>query len=82
MHPILVELAPGEHRVCHCGESLTEPLCDGGNGPECRKARVFTVNKQGIVPICACGRTRTAPICDGTHGYEKKKPRRIPAPGG
>ncbi len=71
MHPVIVELTPGDHRICHCGESLQEPLCDGDNGAECRKATVFHIEKAGMIPICRCGRSGTDPICDGSHGYEK-----------
>ncbi len=55
---------------CACGQSKTQPLCDGSH-----KGGLFTpvkyspdVNKE--VYFCACKATGTAPLCDGSH----KKP--------
>jgi CDGSH iron-sulfur domain-containing protein 3 len=73
MHPIIVNLPSGTHRICTCGESMTAPICDDSEGPPCRKAPSITLEAAKTVPICACGRTQTAPICDGSHGYEKNK---------
>lgn len=75
MHPVVVFLSPGEHAVCHCGESSEEPLCDGQQGSRCQHAKKFLVEKEGPVPLCLCGQTQTPPVCDGNHGYEKKRPR-------
>lgn len=71
MHPVIVPLAAGEHHICHCGESNTEPLCDGQQGSRCRQAQKFVLVKGGNIPICLCGRSKTSPICDGNHGYAK-----------
>ncbi|MEG3640875.1 hypothetical protein [Magnetococcus sp. PR-3] len=77
MHPIIVRLEPGEYRICHCGDSLEHPLCDRQQGPVCRNAQVFSVEKSRNVPICQCGRTETAPVCDGAHGYSREERARI-----
>lgn len=69
MHPIIVNLKQGSHRICTCGESMTAPICDESEGPPCRKAPVITLDAPKTVPICACGRSKKTPICDGSHGY-------------
>jgi len=72
-HPIIRELAAGEHKICHCGESSEEPMCDEQWGPECRKAKTIKLEEAATVAICACGRSETMPTCDGSHGYDKKR---------
>ncbi|OSM02573.1 CDGSH iron-sulfur domain-containing protein [Magnetofaba australis] len=70
MHPVVAFLEAGEHRICHCGESETFPVCDGEqDASACRKAAVITVDKDKYVPICQCGRSSSMPVCDGRHGY-------------
>ena len=76
MHPIIVNLAPGTHRICLCGESMKAPICDDSEGPPCRKAPTITLESAKTVAVCACGRSQTAPKCDGSHGYEKGRANR------
>lgn len=67
--PYVVEEQPGEKYWCACGESQTQPYCDGsherlktGKSP----VRVnFTETKR--VAWCGCKQTGNPPYCDGTH---------------
>ena len=73
MHPIIVQLDAGEYHFCQCGEAIHEPLCDGNNGPTCRrKARPFSLKQGGTIALCGCGQTSRSPRCDGSHGYPKQ----------
>lgn len=63
-------LKKGEtYQWCSCGQSSSEPFCDGtscapGFGP-----LPFTVNvEQARWSICNCKYAKGAPLCDGRHG--------------
>ena len=67
--PYVCEEQPGKKAWCACGESATQPYCDGSH------ARLNT----GKVPVlcdvaeakkvawCGCRESKTKPFCDGTH---------------
>jgi CDGSH-type Zn-finger protein len=65
--PVVLELEPGTHYWCACGESAQQPFCDGSHqGTEFRPLPVELAEKKQIA-LCQCKRTGNAPQCDGTH---------------
>jgi CDGSH iron-sulfur domain-containing protein 3 len=67
--PYVLDMQPGTYSWCSCGQTKTEPFCDGSH------ERLNT----GMTPVemeikypktvawCGCRRTAKPPLCDGTH---------------
>lgn len=65
--PYVVELEPGDHWWCACGQSKNQPFCDGSHkGTEFTPLK-FTVTTAERQFLCGCKHTGNAPFCDGTH---------------
>jgi CDGSH-type Zn-finger protein len=65
--PYALELAPGTYWWCACGQSATQPFCDGSHKDSGFSPVQFTVNETTKVWLCGCKQTGTKPYCDGTH---------------
>ncbi len=69
--PIQVQLEAGEHYWCACGESRSQPLCDGSHRTTPFAPKAFTVDAAEEAYLCMCKRTKNPPYCDGTHAKLK-----------
>ncbi|MHC4819361.1 MAG: CDGSH iron-sulfur domain-containing protein, partial [Planctomycetota bacterium] len=65
--PMRVDLEPGEHHWCACGESNAQPFCDGSHRGTSFTPQAFLVDQAEEAYLCLCKRTQNAPYCDGTH---------------
>lgn len=66
--PVKVELEKGkEYYFCTCGQSASQPYCDGAHQGGVFTPKAFIAEKTGTAYLCACKQTRNAPFCDGTH---------------
>ena len=67
--PFAVDVEQGKsYWWCSCGQSKTQPLCDGSH----KAAGVFTpvqftAETSATVYFCGCKATATQPFCDGSH---------------
>jgi len=65
--PMRVDLEPGEHHWCACGQSQAQPFCDGSHRGTSFVPQAFTVDQAEEAYLCLCKRTQNPPYCDGTH---------------
>lgn len=65
--PFFVELTPGTHHWCACGDSQRQPFCDGAHQGTGFEPLAFTVDCACKRALCGCKHTVDEPFCDGTH---------------
>ena len=65
--PTVLELEAGTYFWCSCGESKSQPFCDGGHkGTEFVPEKVV-LESPGKVALCLCRHSKNGAFCDGGH---------------
>jgi CDGSH iron-sulfur domain-containing protein 3 len=65
--PYVVEEEPKKIWWCSCGESKTQPYCDGAHKGSEFSPVLHEVEAKKKVAWCGCKKTGTPPFCDGSH---------------
>ena len=52
---------------CSCGQSATQPFCDGAHKGSGKTPVAYTAEATGTVYFCGCKKTLSEPKCDGSH---------------
>ena len=66
--PIAVDVEAGkDYWWCACGQSKTQPLCDGSHKGSAFRPMQFAATATETKYFCACKQTKSQPFCDGSH---------------
>ena len=66
--PYAVEVEAGKaYFWCACGQSKTQPLCDGSHQGSDFTPVKYEAEESKKVFFCGCKATQSPPLCDGSH---------------
>ena len=65
--PFVQKLEPGSYWWCACGQSKTQPYCDGSHKGSGFAPRKVDFSEAKTVAWCGCKHSKNAPFCDGSH---------------
>jgi CDGSH iron-sulfur domain-containing protein 3 len=65
--PAVMALEAGTYYWCTCGQSATQPFCNGAHQGTEFVPLAFEITEKKTVALCQCKYTGNSPFCDGAH---------------
>jgi len=65
--PIVQPVEPGTYFWCACGQTKTQPFCDGSHKGTGFAPIKMDIPEKKTIAWCACRHSKTKPFCDGSH---------------
>ncbi len=65
--PFVMDVEPGTYAWCACGQSKTQPYCDGSHKGSGIVPKIEKIDIARKVAWCGCKHSANAPFCDGAH---------------